>query len=127
MWYTTPCGVDRSPAIAEGMFGQIRQTPALPPNCRGTEFFAFYYPFRDPWDAAYEHIGDASVMVLPSRHGPVSMPAFEGIREGVQAANLATMVKERAGDKPSEATAKLIATGTVPELIRWLEAHPEKG
>ena len=67
-------------------------------NCLGTEFFAFYYPFRDAWDAGYEYIPDVSVMVLPSRHGVVPTPTYEAIREGIQTADLAYMVKERAGE-----------------------------
>lgn len=123
MWYTTPCYGDKSPGIANGLYSQIRQIPAMPGNCVGTAFFAFYYPFRDPWDTAYEHIGDVSVMMLPSRQGAVLMPATEGIRAGAQAANLAVMVKERAA-ATDQAAQKLIKEGSAAELIAWLEKHP---
>lgn len=122
MWYTTPCLHDKSPSIASELFNQIRLVPTMPGLCKGTAFFAFYYPFRDAWDAGYEHIPDASVMMLPSRHGPVFTPALEGIREGKQAASLATMVKERAAADDAEA-AKLIKSGSVRELVEWLEAR----
>ncbi len=120
MWYTTPCYRDKVLGLATELFNQIRKVPTMPGLCRGTAFFALYYPFRDPWDAGYEHLRDVSVMILPSRHGPVATPAFEGIREGIQAANLATMVKERAAATDEEAQT-LIKSGSPEELIRWLE------
>ena len=123
IWYTTPCYQDKSPGIATEMYEQIRSVLRQPADCRGTAFFAPYYPWRDPWDTAYEHIKDVSVFVLPSRHGPVATPAWEAIRESVQHANLARMVRERA--KPEDATAKpLWETGSVESLCNWLLAQP---
>ena len=99
--------------------------PSQPGQCLGTSFFALYYPFRDPWDLGYEYLPDQSVMMLPSRHGPVSMPAFEGIREGIQATNLATMIRERAAADDLDAQ-RLIRNGTPAELILWLELHGQE-
>jgi hypothetical protein len=129
MWYTTPCLWDKSPALPSQMFAQIRQVPSQTGLCRGTAFFALYYPFRDPWDTAYEHIPDASVMgALPSRHGPVPTRTWEAIEEGSQEANLAMLVRERAGakvfeDLKEDAVKKLVTEGTSEDLIRWLEAR----
>ena len=81
-------------------------------------------PPLDPVRAgiAYEHIKDVSVFVLPSRHGPVATPAWESIREAVQHANLARMVRERA--KPDDPDAKpLWETGIVEALRDWLLTH----
>ncbi|MCX5658120.1 MAG: hypothetical protein NTW19_00160, partial [Planctomycetota bacterium] len=125
MWYTTPCLHDKSPGMAGELFRQIRTVPTMPGRCVGTAFFAFYYPFRDPWDTGYEHIPDVAVTMLPSRHGPVCTPAMQGIREGAQAANLAKMVKERAAADDAEAK-KLVETGTPAELVAWLEARGVK-
>jgi hypothetical protein len=122
MWYTTPCYQDKTPGIAGGMYGEIRSVPAQEGKCIGFMFFAFYYPFRDPWDTAYEHIGDVSVFVLPSRHGPVATMAWEAIREAVQHADLASMVKERAA-ADDKAAQELVANGSVEQLIEWLEKH----
>ena len=123
MWYTTPCYQDKSPGIAAEMYDQIRSVLSQPGDCRGTAFFAPYYPWRDPWDTAYEHIKDVSVFVLPSRHGPVATPAWESIREAVQHANLAKMVRERA--KPGDSQAQsLWETGSVEAILEWLRTHP---
>ena len=120
IWYTTPCYQDKSPGIAGEMYEQIRSVLRQPGDCRGTALFAPYYPWRDPWDTAYEHIKDVSVFVLPSRHGPVATPAWEAIREAVQHANLARMVRERA--QPGDARAKAIwESGSVPEILDWLK------
>lgn len=122
IWYTTPCYQDKSPGIATEVYEQIRSVLRQPADCRGTAFFAPYYPWRDPWDTAYEHIRDVSVFVLPSRHGPVATPAWEAIREAVQHANLARMVRERA--KPDDATAKqLWENGSVEAICSWLITH----
>lgn len=122
IWYTTPCYQDKSPSIATEMYDQIRSVLRQPADCRGTAFFAPYYPWRDPWDTAYEHIKDVSVFVLPSRHGPVATPAWEAIREAVQHANLARMVREQAPDDP--AAKALWETGSVEEIRDWLLKHP---
>ena len=122
MWYTTPCLWDKSPALPAQLYEQIRSVPTQPGNCVGTAFFAFYYPFRDAWDTAYEHLPDAAVTVLPSRQGPVPTRAWEAIREGVQHANLARMVKERAAGGPED-VAKLVEQGSVEQLLAWLETH----
>jgi len=122
MWYTTPCYQDKTPGIAGGTYNEIRSVPAQEGKCIGFMFFAFYYPFRDPWDTAYEHIGDVSVFVLPSRHGPVATMAWEAIREAVQHADLARMVKERAA-ADDKAAQELVANGSVEQLLEWLEAH----
>ncbi len=64
-------------------------------------------------------------MVLPSRHGVVPTPTYEAIREGIQTADLAYMVKERAGAKINDPVLKkLIDKGAVEELLAWLEANP---
>ncbi|GDY07383.1 hypothetical protein LBMAG52_08690 [Planctomycetia bacterium] len=124
IWYTTPCYQDKTPGIAAEMYDQIRSVLRQPADCRGTALFAPYYPWRDPWDTAYEHIKDVSVFVLPSRHGPVATPAWEAIREAVQHANLARMVRERA--KPDDPAAKsLWETGSVEQLRDWLLSHPQ--
>jgi hypothetical protein len=104
------------------MYEQIRSVLSQPADCRGTAFFAPYYPWRDPWDTAYEHIKDVSTFLYPSRHGPVSSPVWEAIREARQHADLARMVREQAA--PDDAAAKkLWETGSVPEILAWLEAH----
>jgi hypothetical protein len=61
--------------------------------------------------------------VLQSRHGPVATPAWESIREAVQHANLARMVRERACPQDT-ATQSLWETGSVEALHDWLLAHP---
>ncbi len=124
MWYTTPCYGDKSPEMAAGLYNQIRQIPAQPGRCVGTAFFAFYYPFRDPWDTAYEHIPDVSVVVLPGLHGPVPTLAWEAVREAVQHADLATMIREQAPPE-DPAAAALAATGSVEALLGWLEKKPD--
>ncbi len=122
IWYTTPCYQDKSPGIASEMFEQIRSVLSQPGDCRGTAFFAPYYPWRDPWDTAYEHIKDVSTFLFPSRHGPVSAPVWEAVREARQHADLARMVRERA--KPDDAVAKkLWENGSPAEIMTWLEAH----
>lgn len=124
MWYTTPCLWDKSPGLPAQLYDQIRSVPAQEGNCVGTAFFAFYYPFRDPWDTCYEYLPDAAVTVLPSRHGPVPTRVWEAIREAVQAADLALMVKDRAGGAADEPELKkLIAEGSTAELLQWLEQN----
>jgi hypothetical protein len=110
--------------MAAGLYNQIRQIPAQPGRCVGTAFFAFYYPFRDPWDTAYEHIPDVSVVVLPGLHGPVPTLAWEAVREAVQHADLATMIREQAPPE-DPAAAALAATGSVEALLGWLEKKPD--
>ena len=123
IWYTTPCYQDKSPGIASEMYDQIRSVLRQPGECVGTAFFAPYYPWRDPWDTAYEHIRDVSVFFLPSRHGPVATPAWEAILEAVQHANLARMVREKS--KPADMdTKKLWEFGSVGQLCDWLVSHP---
>lgn len=123
IWYTTPCYQDKSSTISVRLYEQVRSVVGKPGDCRGTALFAPYYPWRDPWDTAYEHISDVSVMVLPSRHGPVATPAWEALLLGVQHANLARMVRERAGDNDPEARA-LWEKGSPEDLLDWLEKHP---
>jgi hypothetical protein len=121
LWYETPCLWDKSPALPRQLYDQIRAVPGQPGPCLGTAFFAFYYPFRDPWDTAHEHLPDAGVTVLPSRHGPVATRTWEAIREGTQHANLARMVRERANAEPLDPPLKtLIETGSVADLLAWL-------
>ena len=129
MWYTTPCLWDKSPALPGQLYDQIRSVPAQPGRCVGTAFFAFYYPFRDPWDTAYEHIADVAVTVLPSRHGPIATRAWEAIGEAAVHANLAVMVREKAGAATTDELEdpelqRLVSEGTVEELLGWLEANP---
>ena len=129
MWYTTPCLWDKSPGLPTQLYDQIRSVPEQPGNCVGTAFFAFNYPFRDHWDTAYEYLPDAAVTVLPSRNGPVATRTWEAIREGTQHADLAMMVREKLGakafeDVQDEAMRKLVAQGSVEELLAWLEARP---
>jgi hypothetical protein len=122
MEYTTPCYGDKDPSMPAQLYAQIRKIPANPGTCLGTWFFAFYYPFRDPWDTGNEYLRDVSVFVLPSRSGPVPTIAWEKMREAIQHADLAQMVKERAA--PDDAGARnLVANGSVNALIEWLEAH----
>ena len=120
MDYTTPCYADKEPQTGSQLFNQIRRVPAAQGPCLGTWFFALSYPFRDPWDAGYEHLKDASVFVLPSKHGPVATFAWESVRAGIQAADLATMVKERARPDDEQAQA-LIRGGSASDLLAWLE------
>lgn len=94
----------------------------MPGDVRGTSFFAYNYPFRDHWDTAYEWLPDAGVSVLPSRNGPVSTRNWEAVREGIQHANLAQMVKENLATSPDKSA--LIASGLVPQLLTWLAEHP---
>jgi hypothetical protein len=123
IWYTTPCYQDKLPGMASELYDQVRSVLRQPGDCRGTAFFAPYYPWRDPWDTAYEHIRDVSVFVLPSRHGPVATPAWEALREAVQHANLARMVREKA--QPDDASAKALwEKGSVKDLLAWLEKQP---
>lgn len=122
MDYTTPCYYDKEPRLPAETYDRIRAIPSKPGKCIGTWFFALYYPWRDPWDTAYEHIKDVSVFVLPSRHGPVPTIAYEAVCEGIQHANLAQMVKERV-KKDDKETQNLVASGSVEQLIQWLETH----
>ncbi len=129
MWYTTPCLWDKSPALPGQLYDQIRSVPAQPGRCVGTAFFAFYYPFRDPWDTAYEHIADVAVTVLPSRHGPIATRVWEAIGEAAVHANLAVMIREKAGAATTDELEdpelkRLVSEGTVEELLGWLEAGP---
>jgi hypothetical protein len=122
IWYTTPCYQDKAPGMAAEIYDQIRSVLRQPADCRGTAFFAPYYPWRDPWDTAYEHIKDVSVFMLPTRHGPVATPSWEAILEAVQHANLARMVRERARPEDTEAKA-LWERGWMEEILTWLETH----
>ena len=120
IWYTTPCYGDKSPGMAGEIFKQVRSVLSQPGDCRGTAFFAPYYPWRDPWDTAHEHIRDVSVFVLPTRQGPVATPAWEALRQGVEEANLARMVREKAA--PDDPQAKTLwESGDTAALIDWLE------
>ncbi len=129
MWYTTPCLWDKSPGLPQGIAAQIRQVPGQTGQCVGTAFFALNYPWRDQWDTANEHIPDASTMgAVKSRHGPVPTRTWEAIREAIATADLAMLVRERAGvarfeDLTDEETKRLVTQGTYEELIGWLEAH----
>jgi len=129
MWYTTPCLWDKNPNEPNSIYSQIRQVPAQTGKCVGTTFFALNYPWRDQWDAGYEHIPDASTMgCVMSRHGPVATRTWEAIREAVEHANLAMLVRERLRVKTFEEVKdpvlqKLIADGSREELIIWLEHH----
>ncbi|MGI8923621.1 MAG: hypothetical protein ACR2HJ_06205 [Fimbriimonadales bacterium] len=121
MWYTTPCYWDKAPDYPANIYAQIRSVPAQLGDVRGTAFFAFYYPFRDPWDTAHEHLPDVSVHVLPSRHGPIATRAWEAIEEAIQDANLAQMVKEKSGaQRDDPAIKKLISEGDIASLAAWL-------
>jgi hypothetical protein len=127
MWYTTPCLWDKSPDLPNSIAAQIRQVPSQTGQCVGTAFFALNYPWRDQWDTAYEHIPDASTMgAVMSRHGPVPTRTWEAIREAIQTADLAMLVRERSGASKFEevrdpALRKLISEGSSDELIAWLE------
>ena len=122
MWYTTPCLWDKT-AREPG----IRSMPSQNGNCVGVAFFALNYPWRDPWDAGYEHISDASTMgAVQSRHGPVATLVWEQIREASQEARLAMMVREALGVKTFDEVTdpemqRLIKTGSTEELLNWLE------
>ena len=127
LWYTAPCLSDKT-ARDPG----IRLVPSQPGDCIGVAFFALYYPWRDPWDAAYEQVPDASSMgAVASRHGPVACIVWEQMQEAAQTANLAMMVRERLGVRTFESVTapemqRLIREGSGEDLIRWLEAHPKK-
>jgi hypothetical protein len=131
MWYTTPCLWDKSPGLPEGIYSQIRAVPSQNGRCVGTAFFALNYPWRDQWDTAYEHIPDASTMgAVESRHGPVSTRTWEAIREAIQHADLAMMVRERLGagsfeEIQDDQLRKLIEDGSEEQLILWLEQHSQ--
>lgn len=122
MDYTTPCYGDKEPGMPAQLYGQIRKVPANPGPCMGTWFFALYYPFRDPWDTGNEYLRDVSVFVLPSRNGPVATISWEMMREAIQHADLAQMVKERA-KADDKAASGLVANGSVKDLLDWLERH----
>jgi hypothetical protein len=125
IWYTTPCYNDKEPGMAAALYEQVRSILRQPGDCRGTAFFAPYYPWRDPWDTAYEHIRDVAVFVLSSRHGPVATPSWEALRESVQHANLARMIRERAIPDDKQARS-LWENGTVEEILAWLEKNPAR-
>jgi len=101
--------------------------PSQRGNCVGVAFFALNYPWRDQWDAGYEHISDASTMgAVQSRHGPVATIVWEHIREAKQEAELAIMVREALGvktfDKVTDSEMqRLIKDGSTEELLAWLE------
>jgi len=122
MDYTTPCYYDKEPRFLSEMYRRIRAVPARGDLCMGTWFFALYYPWRDPWDTGYEHIKDVSVCILPSRLGPVPTMTWESIREAIQHADLAQMVKESAAKDDKEAQ-KLVSSGSISHLLRWLEKN----
>lgn len=125
IWYTTPDLYEESPSYPWGIYQQVRSVPAQPGNIIGTAFFAFYYPFRDAWDTAHEHFPDVGITVMPSRHGPIATRAWEAIGEASGHANLAQVVKEKNGGAAADAaTQKLIADGTVAELLAKLAAKP---
>ncbi|HJN14692.1 MAG TPA: hypothetical protein QGH10_04350 [Armatimonadota bacterium] len=130
MWYTTPCLWDKNPDLPNSIAAQIRQVPGQTGLCVGTAFFALNYPWRDQWDTAYEHIRDASTMgAVISRHGPVPTRTWEAIREAIQTADMAMLVREKVGadrfeDVTDPALQELIAEGTADELIGWLQQHP---
>ena len=61
-----------------------------------------------------------------SRHGPVATRTWEAIREGIECADLAMLVRERSGakrfdDVSDPALKKLISEGSREDLILWLE------
>jgi hypothetical protein len=118
MWYTTPDLWDKSPDWPTQIYSQIREVPGQPGNILGTLFFAYYYPFRDAWDAGHEFLSDAGVAVLPSRHGPVATRAWEAIREGIQDADLAQVVKESLGPPiTDESINKMLMESSIEELV----------
>ena len=121
MWYTTPDLWDKAPYWPSQIYNQIREVPVQPGLIQGTAFFAFYYPFRDSWDAAHEYLPDAGMTVLPSRHGPVATRAWEAVREGIQDADLARAARENLDPamKPEEQN-KLLQFGTTEELLKTL-------
>ena len=125
VYYHTPDMWDRDPSIAEFIYGHLRESPAETGMIRGAFYFALNYPWRDAWDIGYEQIADQGVMILPTRHGPVSTRGWEASREGVQHANLAQMVKENPAAGAQQQN--LIGFGSVTELILWLEENRPLG
>jgi hypothetical protein len=117
---TTDYG-DKDPLAPRNHYQLFRSVPGRVPAAQGVSFFAFNYAARDHWDTAYEQVADDQVTVLPSRNGPVATRTWEAIRAGIQAGNLAQMVKERSNG--SSATATLVASGSVRELLDWLDTH----
>jgi len=114
---------DKSPDWPNQIYSQIREAPGQPGEILGTLFFAYYYPFRDAWDAGHEFINDAGVTVLPSRHGPVATRAWEAIREGIQDADLAQAVKETIGMPiTDEAINTMLMESPPAELLQRLGA-----
>jgi hypothetical protein len=122
LWYTTPCGFDAQPRMANHLYANIRSVPTQPGQCIGFSYFAFHYVFRHAWDTAHQYLGDASVVVLPSPHGPVPTMAWEATREAIEHADLARMVEERAGEE-DEVARRLVGNGNIRKLIEWLEDH----
>jgi hypothetical protein len=119
LWYTTPDLYDKKPSWPNEIYSQIREVPVQRGLVQGTAFFAFYYPFRDSWDTAHEFLSDAGVVVLPSRHGPVATRGWEAIREGIQDADLARVVKVNLGPAMNvEDQNKLLQYGTTEELLQ---------
>ena len=61
---------------------------------------------------------DEGVFMYPSRHGAVPTRTWEAVRDAVQHANLATMVKEMAAERRStEKYSRLVAHGSLGQLL----------
>jgi hypothetical protein len=123
LWYTTPAYWDKEPDYPSKLRQQISSIPSQGANCLGTAFFAYYYPFRDAWDTAYEHTRDASIHVLPSRHGPVATVSQEAMSEGVVLANLGQQLREKTGKELDEAAIQALGKGNYEALFQMLRSH----
>ncbi len=123
--YSTPVYADKSPTLPGQMYRRIRAAPTHGGAVRGVAFFAAWYPLRDAWDTAYEHLADAGVMVLPARHGPVATRTWEAIAEARAHADLAQLLKEATPeDAWTPALSALFRDGSVAALLRHLEGRP---
>ena len=125
MWYNEIVKAYRTSNIPEDMYDWIRSIPSKEGEIKGFAFYAFNAPGRDHWDIPYPSSGsDHAIIVLPSRYGPVPTRTWEAIREAIQHANLAQMVKEHPDAQPlelDETIKKLIRDGSTQDLIEWLE------
>ena len=120
LWYSIHRGL--SGGAPTSIYDELRSVPARPGHCLGMGIYGVNVVKRDPWDTAYQMSpGHEGVFIYPTRHGPVPTRGWEAIRDGGQHANLATMLKDRAGaHSEGDRYADLVASGSVRQLISAL-------
>lgn len=123
LWYEVYSGSELSTSLPSRVYAQIHSVPGRPGNCIGTGLYSVKAIRRDPWDTAYQQMPqDEGVFMYPSRHGPIPSRAWEAIRDAIQHANLATMLKEKAAElELSDPYANLIVGGDIADLTVTLE------